>query len=167
MARKLFNEQIKQNPLRSKADIKSALVDILAPAMHVLDQQKLKGRFRISDSGAVYVQDKTEIEGFMRLLWGLGPFFSNRENISEYPDWYEMTTQSIIAGVDPGSPSYWGGNLGDYDQMFVEMGALTAFLYETKTDFWDNLSYVKQKQIVEWMDQVNDHVVPKTNWLFF
>ncbi|WP_260146986.1 hypothetical protein [Lentilactobacillus buchneri] len=68
MKRKLFNEQIKDNPLRSKADVKAALVDILAPAMEVLAQQKRKGRFRMSDSGAVYLQDKTEVEGFMRLL---------------------------------------------------------------------------------------------------
>lgn len=167
MKRQLFNEQIKANPLRSKADVKSALLDILSPAMDVLSQQKQKGRFRMSDSGAVYLQDKTEIEGFMRLLWGLGPFFSNAENVKAYPDWFEMTTQGILAGVDPESDSYWGGDLGDYDQLFVEMGALTAFLYETKPNFWDSLSTTQQKQIVDWMDQVNDKVVPKTNWLFF
>ncbi|MDH5106514.1 hypothetical protein OQI89_11685 [Lentilactobacillus diolivorans] len=45
MKRKLFNEQIKDNPLRSKADVKAALTDILAPAMTVLAQQKQKGLF--------------------------------------------------------------------------------------------------------------------------
>lgn len=75
MKRKLFNEQIKDNPLRSKADVKAALTDILAPAMTVLAQQKQKGRFRMSDSGAVYIQEKTEIEGFMRLLWGIRTIF--------------------------------------------------------------------------------------------
>lgn len=167
MERKLFSAQVRDNPLRSKADVKSLLVDILTPAMDILNKQTQKGRFRISDSGAVYVQDKTEIEGFMRLLWGLGPFFSNHENITEYPSWYELTTQGILAGTDPTSDSYWGGDLGDYDQLFVEMGALTAFLYETKEVFWDTLSTTKQKEIVTWMDQVNDKVVPKTNWLFF
>lgn len=167
MKRKLFNEQIKENPLRSKADVKAALVDILTPAMEVLSQQKRKGRFRMSDSGAVYIQDKTEVEGFMRLLWGLGPFFSDPKRIYEKPDWYELTTQGIIAGTDPDSPDYWGGDLGDYDQVFVEMGALTAFLYETKATFWDNLSVPKQKTIVKWMDQVNHKTIPKTNWLFF
>lgn len=38
--RKLFNEQIKDNPLRSKADVKAALVDILAPAMEVFGPAK-------------------------------------------------------------------------------------------------------------------------------
>lgn len=165
--RKLFNEQIKDNPLRSKADVKAALVDILAPAMEVLAQQKRKGRFRMSDSGAVYLQDKTEVEGFMRLLWGLGPFFSDKKRVYERPDWYELVTQGILAGTDPDDPDYWGGDLGDYDQVFVEMGALTAFLYETKDYFWDNLTVKKQKTIVKWMDQVNHKVIPKTNWLFF
>lgn len=167
MKRKLFNEQIKDNPLRSKADVKAALTDILAPAMTVLAQQKQKGRFRMSDSGAVYIQEKTEIEGFMRLLWGLGPYFSDRERIYEHPDWYELTTEGILAGTDPDSPDYWGGELGDYDQLFVEMGALTAFLYETKSTFWDQMSTVQQKRIVDWMDQVNHKTIPKTNWLFF
>lgn len=167
MKQKLFNEQVKNNPLRSKADIKSLLIDILTPAMNILDQQEQKGRFRISDSGAVYVQDKTEIEGFMRLLWGLGPFFSNKQNIDEYPDWFEITIDGILAGTNPKSKDYWGGNLGDYDQLFVEMGALTAFLYETKDTFWDTLSSSKQLEIIDWMDQVNHKVVPKTNWLFF
>nr|WP_243674249.1 DUF2264 domain-containing protein [Lentilactobacillus kisonensis] len=51
-----------------------------------------------------------------------------------------------MAGTDPQSPDYWGSDLGDYDQVFVEMGALTAFLYETKATFWDNLSVPKQKK---------------------
>lgn len=167
MKRKLFNEQIKDNPLRSKADVEAALTDILAPAMNILAQQKQKGHFRISDSGAVYVQEKTEIEGFMRLLWGLGPFFSDKKRVYAHPEWYELTIQGILAGVDPDNPDYWGGELGDYDQLFVEMGALTAFLYETKETFWDTLSHQQQKQIVNWMDQVNHKVIPKTNWLFF
>ncbi|WP_283680248.1 DUF2264 domain-containing protein [Lentilactobacillus sp. Marseille-Q4993] len=165
--RKLFNEQIKDNPLRSKADVKAALEDILEPAMNVLSQQKRAGRFRMSDSGAVYLQDKTSIEGFMRLLWGLGPFFSDKTRIYEKPEWFEMVSKGILEGTDPESPDYFGGDLGDYDQLFVEMGALTAYLYETKESFWDTLSEVQQKRIVDWMDQVNYKVIPKTNWLFF
>ncbi|MDN6967407.1 DUF2264 domain-containing protein [Oenococcus sp. UCMA 17063] len=167
MKRKLFNEQVEDNPLRSKTDVKSLLVDILTPAMDVLSRSTRRGRFRISDSGAVYIQDKTEIEGFMRLLWGLGPFFSNYNNIDEYPEWYEVATQGILAGTNPVSKDYWGGDLGNYDQLFVEMGALVAFLYETKDKFWNTLSEMKQKEIIDWMDQVNYKVVPKTNWLFF
>ncbi len=165
--RKLFNEQIKDNPLRTKADVKAALEDILEPAMNVLAQQKRAGRFRMSDSGAVYLQDKTEIEGFMRLLWGLGPFFSDERRVYEKPEWFEMVSKGILEGTNPESPDYFGGDLGDYDQLFVEMGALTAYLYETKDYFWDHLSEVQQKRIVDWMDQVNYKVVPKTNWLFF
>ena len=167
MKRKLFNEQIKSNPLRTKADVHAALTDILAPAMEVLAKQERAGRFRISDSGAVYLQDKTEIEGFMRLLWGLGPFFSDHQRVIQHPQWFELTTQGILAGTNPASPDYWGGDLGDYDQLFVEMGALTAFLYETDGDFWQHLSSRQQHYILDWLEQVNHKVVPKTNWLFF
>ncbi|KRM32473.1 hypothetical protein FC83_GL000338 [Agrilactobacillus composti DSM 18527 = JCM 14202] len=167
MQAKLFNAQIKDNPLRSKADVLASLLDFLRPAMKVLAQQERAGRFNISASGAVYIQDKTEIEGFMRLLWGLGPFFADHQRILAYPEWYELTIHGILAGTDPESKDYWGGELGDYDQMFVEMGALTAFLYETKADFWDHLSGVQQQQILAWLEQVNHRVIPKTNWLFF
>ncbi|WEV46553.1 DUF2264 domain-containing protein [Bifidobacterium sp. ESL0690] len=167
METKPFNENVATNPLRTKADCEQALVDILAPAMRLVESGRRYGRFRMSDSGAVYSQDRTSIEGFCRLLWGLGPLFANRGNISRFPRWWQLSCGGILHGTTPGDPDFWGNPLDDYDQLFVEMGAITAFLFETRQDFWDHLSDTQQSNILTWLDQINAHELPKTNWLWF
>lgn len=167
METKPFNENVATNPLRTKADCVEALVDILAPAMRLVESGGRYGRFRMSDSGAVYSQDRTSIEGFCRLLWGLGPLFANRSNISRFPRWWQLSCAGIVHGTTPDDPDFWGNPLDDYDQLFVEMGAITAFLFETRQDFWDHLSDVQQDNILTWLDQINAHELPKTNWLWF
>lgn len=164
----LFNAQLPQNPLRSRQDSLAALLGLLTPAMRVMLAENRPGRFKLSHSGAVYTEDRTEIEGFMRLLWGLGPLFTDPDQITAHLDWWEFTTTSIVRCTDPASPDYWGqGPLTDYDQLFVEMGALTVFLFETQTAFWDHLAAADQQHILTWLDQINHHVIPKTNWLLF
>lgn len=162
-----FNAQVARNPLRTKAQCEHALVELLTPAVQLAMRGGRYGRFRMSDSGAVYSQDRTSIEGFARLLWGLGPLFHNRSNIRRFGQWWQWTTESLVNCTDPSHPDYWGGDLTDYDQIFVEMGAISAFLYETKTEFWDHITDEQQQNILRWMDQVNHKVLPKTNWLLF
>ncbi len=162
-----FNAQVARNPLRTKAQCEQALVELLAPAMRLAMRGGRYGRFRMSDSGAVYSQDRTSIEGFARLLWGLGPLFHNKGNIRRFGQWWQWTVDSLIHCTDPSHPDYWGGDLTDYDQIFVEMGAISAFLYETRTEFWDHITETQQRNILLWMNQVNHKVLPKTNWLLF
>ena len=126
-----FNAQVAKNPLRTKAQCEQALIDLLTPGMELMIKNGRYGRFRMSDSGAVYSQDRTSSEGFARLLWGLGPLFHNRDNIRRFGHWWQFTCESLLNCTDPMHPDYWGGELTDYDQLFVEMGAITAFLYET------------------------------------
>lgn len=162
-----FNAQIACNPLRTKAQCEQALIELLIPAMDLAMSGSRYGRFRMSDSGAVYSQDRTSIEGFARLLWGLGPLFHSKHNIQRFGQWWQWTTESLVLCTDPEHPDYWGGDLGDYDQLFVEMGAICAFLYETKTEFWDHLPSKSQRNMLNWLDQVNHRVLPHTNWLLF
>ncbi|KAB8287185.1 hypothetical protein DSM100688_1760 [Bifidobacterium ramosum] len=162
-----FNAQVARNPLRTKAQCEQALIDLLTPGMELMIKNGRYGRFRMSDSGAVYSQDRTSSEGFARLLWGLGPLFHNRDNIRRFGHWWQFTCESLINCTDPTHPDYWGGELTDYDQLFVEMGAITAFLYETKSEFWDHLTTKQQNNIFDWLEQVNHKVLPKTNWLLF
>ena len=162
-----FNAVVARNPLRTKAQCEQALVDLLTPAMELAMAGGRYGRFRMSDSGAVYSQDRTSSEGFARLLWGLGPLFHNRGNIRRFGHWWQWVCESLVNCTDPGHPDYWGGDLTDYDQLFVEMGAITAFLYETRPDFWDHLTDGQQANILDWLEQVNHKVLPKTNWLLF
>ena len=162
-----FNAQIATNPLRTKAQCEEALIEILTPAMELMAANGRYGRFRMSDSGAVYSQDRTSIEGFCRLLWGLGPLFHNKANIRRFGQWWQLTCEGLLRGTTPGDPDFWGDDLGDYDQLFVEMGAISAFLYETKEEFWDHLTDEQQNNILTWEEQVNHKVLPKTNWLLF
>jgi hypothetical protein len=164
----LFNVQLKKNPLETQADMEKALLDLLTPAMTVMLTENRPGRFKLSSHGAVYTADRTEIEGFMRLLWGLGPLFSQPRRITEHLTWWEFVRTSIVIGTDPESEWYWGqGPLQDYDQLFVEMGALSAFLFETESSFWRHLTTKEQTQILNWLAQINQRVLPKTNWLLF
>lgn len=86
---------------------------------------------------------------------------------TRHADWWTYATDSFLHCTDPNDPDYWGRGLTDYDQIFVEMGAITAFLYESKPVFWDKLSARDQQHILEWLEQVNHRELPKTNWLFF
>lgn len=61
----------------------------------------------------------------------------------------------------------FGGKLDNYDQLFVEMGSLATFLILTKKDFWNNLTTLQQKNIFQWLNQINHKTIPPTNWLFF
>lgn len=149
-----FNAQLKNNPLRSKKDVTAALVQILEPPMRLCLSSGRFGRLHMSDSAAVYTEDRNQIEGFCRLLWGLGPLFSDSKNIDLYPDWWLYATTSLTKAADPSDRDYWGGKLVDYDQLFVEMGAVIAFLYETKAEYWDKLDTKDQDNILAWLDQV-------------
>ncbi len=162
-----FNAQLKDNPLRSRREVTQALVDILEPPMHLCLSSGRFGRLHMSDSAAVYTEDRNQIEGFCRLLWGLGPLFSDPRNIDLYPQWWLYATTSLTKAADPDDPDYWGGDLVDYDQLFVEMGAVIAFLYETKSEYWDKLPKKAQDNMLAWLEQVNHKVLPKTNWLMF
>lgn len=161
-----FNTQLKSNPLLTRKDFEKALIDLIDPVYRLMDEQKTPGRFHISDSGSVYGESRRDIEGFLRTLWGLGPLGSSASKINEYKEYFEAANKGITEGTNPKSKLYWG-SLHDYDQLFVEMGALSCYLLLTKEFFWNNLNDTQQNNIFQWMNQINNHTIPKTNWLFF
>lgn len=142
-----FNAQLKAKPLKTRDDVQRALVDILTPAMNLCLGSRRLARFHMSDSCALYNTDRNQIEGFSRLLRGLGPLFIDPANIKRYPNWWRYITDSLTHAVDPTDPDYWGSNLTDYDQLFVEMGAVVAFLHETREAYWANLTPAQQRNM--------------------
>ncbi|MGX7133046.1 DUF2264 domain-containing protein [Enterococcus songbeiensis] len=162
----LFNTALKRNPLKTREDMEQALVDLLDPVYQLMALQETPGRFHISDSGSVYDEDRRDIEGFLRTLWGVGPLCSSFKNTQKYSHYFHQANRGILIGTDPDSDFYWG-ELHDYDQLFVEMGALATYLILTKEFFWDHCSEIEKKRIYHWLDQINHHVIPNTNWLFF
>ncbi len=161
-----FNATLKTNPLQSRQDYVDALGDLIRPVYQLMQAEGVRGRVRISDSGTVYDERRREIEGFLRTLWGVGPLCNTQARAQAYREFYQPATAGILAGCDPQSPDYWG-ELEDYDQLFVEMGSLATFLILTRTFFYQKLPASQQAQIVAWLDQINHHKIPKTNWLFF
>jgi len=93
------------------------------------------------------------------LIWSLP--YTNVWHNKELPG-----GSGIVAGTTPTSQEYWG-KLHDYDQLFVEMGALASYLIFTKPVFWDLLTPREQTNLFDWLNQINQHTIPKTNWLFF
>ncbi|MFC6295169.1 DUF2264 domain-containing protein [Lactiplantibacillus daoliensis] len=161
-----FNSQLKDNPLKTRADYVQALLALVKPVYDLMADEKKLGRVRISDSGSVYDEPRREIEGFLRTLWGIGPLCSTAERAEQYRQYFTPATQGIVAGCDPQSPFYWG-DLTDYDQLFVEMGSLATMLILTKPFFYDRLTPTEQQNIYHWLDQINHRKIPQTNWLFF
>lgn len=162
----MFNHTLKDNLLLDRQDLEKAVIELVTPVYNTMSFQQTPGRFHLSDSGSVYSAAKRDIEGFLRTLWALGPLFSHAEKTRQYTALFQQANQGILAGTDPKSPHYWG-LLEDYDQLFVEMGALATYLILTKTRFWDRLSPAEQQAIFHWLDQINHHTIPQTNWLFF
>ena len=161
-----YNQTLKNNSLKTYQDYEDSLIELLEPVYQVMAEQKTPGRFHLSNTGSVYDRDRRDIEGFLRTLWGLGPLFSHKEKIADYQNYYDAACEGILAGTDADNPFYWG-ELHDYDQLFVEMGALATFLILTKDSFWKHLSTTQQQKIYTWTNQINTHTIPNTNWLFF
>lgn len=157
---------VAQNPLKTRQDLEQALLDLVQPVYRLMEQQGKQGRVHLGDSGSVYNQEKQEIEGFLRTLWGLGPLFSHPNKIHRYPALFAQVKAGILAGTNPNDSEYWG-KLQDYDQLFVEMGALATFLILTKESCYDHFSATEKEQLCHWLNQINQHTIPPTNWLFF
>lgn len=119
----MFNEELKNKKFETKEEFKFAFEVISEKLLPFLKKQK-PGHLKIGTSGSVYCENSRQVEGFLRVLWGLGPYIADG-NKSPLLDLYK---KGIVEGTDPLSDSYWG-KTGDYDQLFVEMASVsTAFM---------------------------------------
>lgn len=162
----MFNSKLKDNQLNTRQDYVDALYDLVTPVYQLMAAQQTPGRVHLSDSGSVYDRDRRDIEGFMRTLWGIGPLCNTSERAEENKELFNQAREGIIAGTDPNSEFYWG-ELVDYDQLFVEMGSLATMLILTKDFLWAGLTQNEKTNLVNWLNQINQHTIPPTNWLFF
>jgi len=158
-----YNVKLKKNLLRTREDLERALFDLYEP-LFTLGEEKKNGLLNLGSSGSVYGQRTRELEAFLRPFWGWGPLFSVTPN--KYPEFQQQLVKGIIEGTTPTSDSYWG-ETGEYDQRFVEMAALSCTLIHCKESFWDVLTAVQQANLANWLYQINEHSIPKNNWLFF
>lgn len=162
----MINKKLRINQFSSRNDLEIALIEMLTPVYNAMKNQNKFGRVCLGDTGAVYESERAEIEGFLRTLWGLGPLFTNEQSVIDYVDFFTAANRGIIEGTNPNSEFFWG-ELHDYDQLFVEMGALSTYLILTKSIFWDKLNASEKENIFHWLNQINEMYIPKNNWLFF
>ncbi|MDO5416216.1 MAG: DUF2264 domain-containing protein [Lachnospiraceae bacterium] len=164
---RLYMENVSVN---SREDAARILLDIIRP---------LKGQYspghawlQAGSSGSAYCTRTAWMEGFARILWGLGPLWGGgTEKLSEAVqkeagEWQALYLDGILHGTDPEHPEYWG-DLKDYDQMMVEMAALAVTISLSPDKFWEPLGEGEKNNLYSWLNQINQKKVHPNNWKFF
>lgn len=159
-----------ENPLKTKQDTAQALLDMVRPLKEFYSPGK--AYVYLGNTGAHYGNKTGGMEGFARVLWGIGPLLSGkREEYSleiqeEIKEWLLISKEGIRSGTNPGHREYWG-DLKDYDQMMVEMASLVTAISLNKNNLWDDFNEAEKKNIYNWLNQINGHKVHPNNWRFF
>lgn len=147
--------------LESRQEFKELVLKLLAP----LKEYYTPGRagLDIGNTGAAYPQETVLMEAFSRPLWGLTPYWAGGGREDEFAVIYR---EGLKNGTDPSHPEYWGG-FHDYDQMFVEMAALSYALLFAPDVIWEPLSRETKERVAKWLEGINQYEVSDNNWLFF
>jgi len=150
------------NPLRTRKDLIRAAVDILRPLTSCMT--KGKARIYVGNGSAHYAEDVAGMECWSRALWALVPMLMGgcREAEEFWPLWQE----GMIRGTDPEDEEYWG-DIRSCDQRMVEMAVIGCGLGFAPDAFWRPLNEAQQKNLYQWLNQINLYDMPKNNWRFF
>ena len=165
-----FIKQLRENPLRTRTDTVKLLLDMIRP----LKPYYSPGHawLHLGDTGAHYGRKAAGMEGFARVLWGLGPLFAGENQglsevlSEELEEWHRFYLAGIIHGTDPEHEEYWG-NLTDYDQKMVEMASLAIAVCLSPEKMWEPLKPKERASFYQWMNQINHRAVHENNWRFF
>ncbi len=150
------------NPLRTRQDLVDAAVQLIQPVTACLTPGK--ARLMLGHTGACYPDSIAGMEGFSRVLWALVPMLAGKCPEAE-PLW-AMWREGIIHGTDPQHEEYWG-DIGPFDQRMVEMAVMGMALCLIPDRFYHELTPAQQENLYRWLDQINQHEMPKNNWQFF
>lgn len=156
--------------LKTRDDTARCLLDLIRPLKRHYTESG--SALYVGSTGAHYGKKSAGMEGFSRILWGLGSLFAREnfrllpEELEEIQEWKEISRKGILAGTDPQSDGYWG-DMFDYDQKMVECAALVTSMMLAKKDLWDCFSEQEQEWIYQWLNQINHYQVHGNNWRFF
>lgn len=129
-------------------------------------------RLMAGDTAAHYGRSAAGMEGYARILWGLGPLLAQKnqslppETLSEIEEWKVIAKRGLVNGTDPGHEEYWL-DVRDYDQKMVEMAAIISALLLAREALWDSLTDRQKQNVIRWLNQINTHEVHANNWRFF
>ncbi len=158
------------NLLHTRSDLAYLLLDWLRP---------LKKRFSsgytqllVGHTSAAYGENDARMEGYARLLWGIGPLVSQSNAAlslqaqEEIEEWIRITRTGLIHGTDPRHEEYWQ-DLKDNDHKMVEMAAIANAILLAPHVFWEPLSDGEKENVYHWYDQINQHKIRTNNWISF
>lgn len=154
--------EVCMNPLKTRQDVVNAALQLISPLTKCLTPGK--ARLMLGSSGASYDEGVAGMEGFSRVLWALVPMLAGKCPEAE-PLW-EMWREGVIHGTDPMHEEYWG-DIGSFDQRMVEMAVMGMALCLIPDRFYHGLTSKQQDNLYRWLDQINQHEMPKNNWQFF
>ena len=155
-----FGEELRALKLETKQDAAKAFRCVFEPLIPFYSDGK--ALLKLDNTGAHYDEKTACLEGFARVLFGLAPYLTFKQDES----YLKTVIQGIKSGTNPESPEYWG-KAKDNDQMFVEMAPISLsliLLEEQVKDFFDS---EEKRRLYEWLNQINEHRIPKNNWIFF
>ncbi|KMT41195.1 DUF2264 domain-containing protein [Melissococcus plutonius] len=156
----MIHARIKENKFESYGEVAEGFEDLMAPLADFFTDKHL-GHLYLGTSGTVYPEKTRAIEAFLRPLWGLGPYLTQKDS-----NYLKKYLAGIIAGVDPKSLHYWG-KTKECDQLFVEMASLSTFLLLNKEKVWHLLTHAEKQNLYNWLNQINQQSLPRNNWHFF
>ncbi|MEG0995581.1 MAG: DUF2264 domain-containing protein, partial [Clostridia bacterium] len=158
----MMGNSVKNNPLRTRADVERAAVELIEPLLPILSEGC--ARLHLGDTGAAYPDDIAQMEAYSRVLWAIVPMLAGKCEGVE-PLW-EKWRQGLINGTNPQHPEYWG-DVEDFDQRLVEMAVMGMGLCLAPQRFYFELPEDARRNVYRWLNQINDHDMPKNNWIFF
>ncbi len=120
---------------------------------------------KLATSGVIYGQDIAEIEGALRILWGLGPLVHSASPNNKYASYIKRIRNLLRTGTNPNSKNYFG-KLTNYNQITVEM-APVALLLALNPWIIKDFSAISKNNLNKWLLQINDFNFSKNNWQFF
>lgn len=165
-----LNKELKNNPLNTKQDIAKALLTMCRPLKEYYSPGK--AYLYLGNTGVHYGDKCGGMEGFTRVLWGIGPLLSASSGEytgdieEEIHEWYELCKTGILNGTNPMHKEYWG-SLRDYDQMMVEMASIVTAISLNKDKLWDNFDKKEKDNLYNWLNQINSKNIHPNNWRFF
>ncbi|KAH6675843.1 hypothetical protein B0J14DRAFT_587427 [Halenospora varia] len=161
------------NPLRTRADLATAVYALLAP---LISYQSPKGaRIRLPVSTAAHFDETAaQLEGFARPLWAIAALLASADASLPVDERLEGWIDGFAVGTDPASSveEYWG-DVSDTDQRMVEIEILGFALLAAPHAFLgapdsvDANDIKRRANITRYLKSVNGKSFPQNNWLWF
>lgn len=166
----LFSPSLAQNPLRTRQDAAGMLLDLIRPLRGLYSPGG--ALLHPGSTGTSYTEKSARMEGWARVLWGLGPLLGGDNAAlpapwqAELDDWAALYRRGLVAGTDPENPEYWG-DITDFEQKMCEVAPLAIALCVARDKLWDPLTDAQRQAVWQWLDGINRCGVHPNNWRFF